>query len=113
MPKKKPHPHVEPEENFVSVAAVASKGRDALLEQLRAHMKRAEVKAEAPVVTPPLSAQTLREMEGGRLAVQRHEEKARLMRQTREPPDTVPAFRPDDYVPNFEQGKNLSSKTIK
>ncbi len=113
--KEKPHPHVEPEDNFVSIGSIASKGRDALMEQLRAHAAARQQKEEKPAVIPPLSERTLREMEGGRLAVARHEERAKLHRTPK--PDAgdgymAPVYRPVDHVPNFDS-KDPGARTIK
>ena len=114
-PIEKPHAHVEPEDNFVSIGSIASKGREALMDQLRAHAEKRKQEVEKPRVIPPLSERTLREMEGGRLAVLRHEEKLKAQLMPKPDPNGethTPVYRPADYVPGFDS-KDPAARTLK
>ncbi len=107
------------EEGIVTIHEVASKGRDALLDAMREHtMKTEAALAEKPVQAPSerQRTRTEMEMERGRTVSERHAANAAAQRMpTPEPSDgyTVPAFRPGDYVPNFDQGTKLGDKTLK
>jgi len=113
----KPEP-IKLDEDFVSVAAIASEGRERLLDKLRAHRDAAEAKAKAYTPPPPSARQLSRtelEMEAGRRAVARAEAaKVNQLPRKIEPSDgyTTPAFRPADYVPGFDKGQ-VGAKTIK
>ncbi len=106
---------IEPE--FVSIAGLASQGRDKLLDAMRAHQEK--TKAAQEYVPPPQTArqlsQTEREMAAGRKASARHAEQAAYRPQPKpEASDgyTVPSYRPGDHVPNFDS-KDPGARTLK
>ncbi len=97
---------IEIEPEFVSIAGLASQGRDALVDQLRKHMVNSAPKEyEPPKPTERQWSQTEREMEAGRRASERAAAQAAMHSQPKpEASDgyTVPAYRPNDHVPNFD-----------
>jgi len=95
---------IQPE--FVSIAGLASKGRDALLDQLRDHMEKSKIEEYVP---PPPTArqmsQTQLEMEAGRRATERHAAQAaqyKQMERDKSEGYTTPVFRPGEHVPGFD-----------
>lgn len=107
---------IEIEPEFVSIAGLASQGRDALVEKLREHMvKSAPKEYVPPAPTERQMTQTQREMEAGRKAVARAADQQAFRPQPkREASDgyTVPAFRPADHVPNFDS-KDPAARILK
>lgn len=107
---------IEIKEEFVSIAGLASQGRDALVEKLREHMVKSAPKEYVPPErTERQMSQTEREMEAGRKAVARAAaQQAARPQPQREASDgyTVPAFRPADHVPNFDS-KDPAARTLK
>ncbi len=103
------------EKEFVSIAALASQGRDALLAAHRAHMANKPAEYVAPEPTERQKTRTELEMEAGRKASERHRLSALAALQPKPDPSdnyTVPVFRPADHVPNFDS-KDPGARTLK
>ncbi len=107
---------VEIEPEFVSIAGLASQGRDALVDKLREHMAKSAPKEYVPPApTARQMSQTEREMAAGRAAQAKHAARDAVRPQAK--PDasegyTVPAFRPGDHVPGFDS-KDPGAQTLK
>lgn len=82
---------------------------------IESRMKREEPPPPPPPPTQRQLERTRLEMEAGRKRVAANEEQAKLRPQPKpEPSDgtTVPVFRPQDYVPNMDQGTKLGARDI-
>lgn len=95
------------EEEFVSIAALASQGRDVLLDALRKH---AETPATPAYTPPPMTERQLTareaELEAGRKAVARAEEQKRLY-----PPPPVDAAKEGFTTPVYRPGGDVPDPT--
>lgn len=104
------------EDEFISIAGLASAGRDRLLDALRAHAEKTKaVEHVPPTPTERQKTQTEMEQEAGRRAVQRHTAQAAHRPQPKPDPAegyTTPAFRPGDHVPGMNSGQ-LGARNIK
>ncbi len=107
--------NVEIEQEFVSIAALASKGRDALVDAMRTHINRPEPEYVPPQPTERQRTRTEMEMDRGRKTSERHAASALAALQPKPDPSdgyTVPVFRPGDHVPNFDS-KDPGARTLK
>jgi hypothetical protein len=97
---------IEIEPEFVSIAGLASKGREALLDQLRQHMEKGKQEEYVPPQpTARQLTQTQLEMEAGRRASERAAAQAAMykkMEKDKSEGYTTPVFRPADHVPGFD-----------
>ncbi len=104
------------EDEFISIAGLASAGREKLLDALRAHAEKNKVvEYVPPQPTERQMTQTQLEMEAGRRAIQRHS----AMDANRPQPKrdasegfTTPVFRPASHVPNLNSG-DLGARNVK
>ncbi len=111
-----PEPIKVDTEEVVSIAALASRGRDALVDQLRKHMVNSAPKEYTPPgLTDRQAARLKEEMDAGRRASERSAAQSALARQPKPDPTvgyTVPVYRPADHVPNFDS-KDPGSRILK
>lgn len=103
-------------DEFVSIAGLASAGREKLLDALRAHAEKTKVEEYVPPApTERQQTQTQLEQEAGRRAVERHAAQAANRPQPKPDPGdgySTPAFRPNDHVPGMMSG-DLGARNIK
>lgn len=111
-----PEPIKLEQDEFVSIAGLASQGREALVAKLRDHMEKSAPKEYVPpALTERQMTRTQMEMEAGRRASERHAAQAAHRPQPKpEASDgyTAPVFRPAGHVPNFDS-KDPGAQTLK